>query len=94
MLYPFNQLRGEARPLNNALAESIRLNGLREPLAIDRKGVILGGHRRYRAIAYLRMENLQCWNSTAREWQPAEQRFLLVPVNQFDLDSAHIVPFP
>jgi hypothetical protein len=96
MLYPFNQLRGEARPLNNALAESIRLNGLREPIVIDRRGGILGGNRRYRAIAHLRMNDLQCWSTTAQEWQSAEERFLLVPVKMLDCDVTpfHIVPFP
>jgi hypothetical protein len=96
MLFPFTSLRGEARDLNPRLAESIRLNGLREPIVIDKRGAIVGGNRRYRAIAHLRMTDSICWDANAQEWEPASERFLLVEVRMLDCIATpfRLVPFP
>ena len=42
------------------LVESIKINGLLEPLVITESNLILSGHRRYKALQRLGIESVEC----------------------------------
>ena len=77
-----NRIGGDTRPLNQAhveaLAESIRILGLIEPLAIDSKGRLLAGGHRKAAISLLQSTDPETYAKRFSEG---------IPVHRLNFDS-------
>jgi ParB family chromosome partitioning protein len=66
-------------PAVDKVAESIKRYGFRQPIVIDKQGVIIAGHTRYKAAKQLKLKTvpvhvMDCTEEQAREYRLADNK--------------------